>query len=67
MLKSDVRLFPKKSQYQSSTFRLLSATPDMISKVKRLVDRENPASHRHIQRETKLSLSSINKVIHQDL
>ena len=39
-------------------------TPDMISKVKQLMDRENPLSHRHIQKETTLVLCYINKIIH---
>ena len=34
----------------------INRTPDMISKVKRLVDRKNPASHRHIQSKKKQHL-----------
>ena len=45
----------------------IKRTPVMISKVKRLVDTKNPASHRHNQKETTLALSTINKIIHQDL
>ena len=31
------------------------------------MDRNNPESHRHIQKETTLALSTINKIIHQNL
>ena len=45
----------------------IKRTHEMISKVKRLVDRKNPASHGHIQKETTLILSTINKIIPQAL
>ena len=45
----------------------IKRTLDMISKDKRLVDWKNLASRRHILKETILALSTINKIIHQDL
>ena len=42
-------------------------TPVMISKLKQLMDRKNPASHRHIQRETSLDISTFNEIIYPDL
>ena len=39
----------------------------MVTKVKSLVEKENPASYRHIQKQTGLTLYTINTIIHQDL
>ena len=50
------------SDFPKSSFqKLLSIIFDWF------VDRKNPSYHRHIQELTKLSLSTINKIIHQDL
>ena len=67
MLESSARLFPKKRPIPKFNRPSIKRTLDMISKVKRLVDRKKPASHRFIKKETKPILSTINKIIHQHL
>ena len=45
----------------------IKRTTSVIQKVKRLVQTENPASHRSIQQQTSLTLPTISRVIHGDL
>ena len=45
----------------------IKRTTDLISKVKRLVNRKNPENLWHIQKEKALALSTINQIIHHGL
>ena len=45
----------------------IKRTVTMVTKVKSLAGKENPASYRHIQKQTGLTLHTIHRIIHQDL
>lgn len=47
--------------------RPIKRKPAMVNKIRQLVEKENPASYRHIKSKTSLSLRTIHKVIHNDL
>lgn len=47
--------------------RPIKRTPAMVNKIRQMAEKENPASYRHIQSKTSLSLPTIHKVIHTDL
>ena len=66
VISSCLQYIIQNKKYQCSTVRLLSETLHE-SKFKPLVERKNSASHQHVQKETTYALSTINKIIHQDL
>ena len=45
----------------------IKRTPEVVQKVKRLVDKKNPATRRDIKKQTSLGLATIHKIIHKDL
>jgi len=48
-------------------YPLTKRIPEMVKRVKRLVNKENPTTYRDIQNKTQLSLDTISKIIHNDI
>ena len=56
--------FSKKEPILKFNRSPIKRTPDILSKIERFVDKKKPESHRHIQKETTLAISTIKKIIH---